>query len=74
MIVKIDDGQIEAVPDLINGTLTDVRSQGKNLFDEDAPRERLRRERQFVGVYPSDHLRCAPGNPCGCVCYRQNLQ
>ena len=40
MIVKIDDGQIEAAPDLLKGLLADVRSQG-SLFDEDAPRERL---------------------------------
>ena len=73
MIVKIDDGQIEAAPDLLKGLLADVRSQG-SLFDEDAPRERLRRGRQFDRSCPSDLLHYAPGNPCGCACYRQNLQ
>jgi hypothetical protein len=51
MIVKIDDGQIEAAPDLLKGLLADVRSQG-SLFDEDAPRERLRRGRQFDRSLP----------------------
>jgi hypothetical protein len=51
MIVKIDDGQIEAAPDLLKGLLADVRSQG-NLFDEDTRRERLRRGRQFDGSLP----------------------
>ena len=51
MIVKIDDAQIEVAPDLLKGRLADVRSQG-SLFDEDAPRERLRRGQQFDRSLP----------------------